>query len=74
MTFETPNWYIIFYTTDGKVNNMEHMVGFVEPPTVLDTQSALNDAIESDSVPHKTKPVYMCQMPADQAKTIFMGL
>jgi len=74
MTFEKSNWYIILFTTENNVNNMEHMVGFSEPPTIIDTQSVLNDAIESGSVPHETKPVYMCQMTADNAHAVFSGL
>lgn len=70
--FEGFNWFIILYTVQDGKNNLEHMAGFIEPPTIQDTKSVLDSAIDENIVP-TDQPVYMCQMQADQAKLIFMG-
>ena len=72
MMFEGFNWFIILYTVQNGKNNLEHMVGFIEPPTIQDTKSVLDTAIDDSLVP-ADQPVYMCQMSEDQAKLIFMG-
>lgn len=70
--FEGFNWFIILYTVQNNQNNLEHMVGFPEPPTIHDTKGVLDEVLSEGLVP-TDQPVYMCQMPADQAKLIFLG-
>lgn len=71
--FQNYNFFIILYTNDGTENQVEHMAGFSEPPTIIETHEFLTDAIDKDRVPHKDKSVFMCQMTAEQAQQVFMG-
>lgn len=71
--FDQFNYFIIMYSiTDDGLNHVEHVVGFEEPPTLLDTQAAINDFVENE-LTRVNKPVYICQLPKDAAMQVFTG-
>ncbi len=69
--FEGFNFFIVLYSIQNGLNHLEHMVGFEEAPTIQDTKHVLDEVLEENLVP-TDKAVYMAQMPADQAKAIFL--
>ena len=70
--FEGLNFVIVFYTLSNGMNKLAHSIGFVDAPTIQDTHDAITNVLASKLVP-TDEPVYMGQLPADQAAQIFFG-
>ncbi len=70
--FDGFNYFLVLYTYQNNLNNVEHIVGFQDAPTILETKGVLDEAIDNNLVPSDVN-VYMAQLSQEQAKAIFMG-
>jgi len=62
--------FIVLYTKQGNENNLEHLVGYEEQPTIDDIRHVLEEVREHQMVTTE-KNVYMIFLDRDSVKEIF---